>query len=99
MGEWGRPRGKPNGSHYLTSGIAKARLRAGYSGAAMCELLGLKGNQATKLERGTVALTAHDALVLCGAFNVTLAELLDGVPQPARRAERNTTDTENDHGQ
>jgi transcriptional regulator with XRE-family HTH domain len=81
----GRPKGKPNGTHYLTSGIAKARIRAGMTGADMCALLGLKSNHATKIERGTVSLPAHDALTLCRAWNVTLEELLDGVPQPARR--------------
>lgn len=55
------------------------------TGAEMCEHLGLLGNQATKIERGDVALSAHDALKLCILFNVDLATLLDGVPFKRKR--------------
>jgi len=84
MANQGRPRNSLTGRHYFESGIAKARIKAGFTGAQMCEALGLKGNQATKLERGQVALTAHDAVILCGLFGVSITDLLQGVPKKPR---------------
>lgn len=83
----GRPRGArgPNGTHYATNGIAKARIKAGLTGREMCELLGFGGNQATKIERGEVALSAYDACILCDLFGVTIQELMEGVMPPKRR--------------
>lgn len=78
----GRPKGSksPHGLHYLTSGIAKARLRAGMTGPEASALMGLAGNQFSKIERGETSITAHDALTLCKAWSVSLEDLLEGVP-------------------
>ena len=80
----GRPKGSknPHGLHYLTSGIAKARLRAGMTTAEAAALMGLGqlGGQFGKIERGETSLTAHDALTLCKAWDVSLEDLLEGVP-------------------
>lgn len=82
----GRPQGVPNRLYPLISGIKLARVAAGFTQKDMCEAIGRPNARATQIERGEVPITAHQALILCKMFNVTIEQLLEGLPTQIRKS-------------
>lgn len=60
----------------MLTGLRNARIRAGLTQAQAGALIGAGQSTFAKYERGALALRAADALTLCRAFGVDLAELL-----------------------
>ncbi len=70
----------------VLNGIFAARLNAGMTQSEAGQLIGLPGPLFWRIENGTMSLKAHDALVLCRTWNVTLEQLLEKVPARKPRA-------------
>ena len=60
----------------MLSNLAKARQAAGMNQTDAAEMLGKTQATYSKIERGTVSLSAHDALILCKVFGLSLESLL-----------------------